>query len=284
MTIWEAIFQVYKPLPTFPTPLRAACEVQSDASYYCEGKQRRGDFLVFVYTLEGRGVLRVGSREQGLPMGVGFLCRSDDPAVTWYYPREGRDPWRFVWLNFKGTTAEAMVREMNRRYGYSYDIPQGDGGVRRLVDLPARLRDRPHQMWSHEGADLIFNILTSLAAAAETKQTAPPRARMIRQAQRVIVDGIEGNRSISDVAAELHLSREHFSRLFKEQTGETPGQYALRQKMMLAGGLLKSSRLSCKEIAARLGYSNATNFTRAFRSTMHCSPRSFRQAGSLATL
>jgi AraC-like DNA-binding protein len=52
--------------------------------------------------------------------------------------------------------------------------------------------------------------------------------------------------------------------------------YILRQKMSLACKLLKETRLSTKEVSARLGYDRPSQFTRSFKKLLHVPPSQFR--------
>lgn len=56
-------------------------------------------------TLGGRGVLQVGEKKFDCPPGTAFLYCHSDPSVSYYFPRDGREKWRFVWINFRGETS-----------------------------------------------------------------------------------------------------------------------------------------------------------------------------------
>ncbi len=77
----------------------------------------------------------------------------------------------------------------------------------------------------------------------------------------------------------LDVSREHLTRVFREQTGVTPYQFILRQRTVLACRLLQEGNFTNKEIAARLGYSSPAHFLRSFRSLVGVTPGEFRSAG-----
>ena len=70
---------------------------------------------------------------------------------------------------------------------------------------------------------------------------------------------------IRELAKEMMLSPEHLSRAFQQRYGQSPLQY--RQELRLAAGarLLQTSSLSCKEVAARLGFADVQTFTKAFK-------------------
>ena len=51
-------------------------------------------------TLEGRGILKVGKQKFECVPGTAFLYRDNDPEVSYYFPADSRNKWRFVWINF----------------------------------------------------------------------------------------------------------------------------------------------------------------------------------------
>ena len=79
---------------------------------------------------------------------------------------------------------------------------------------------------------------------------------------------------LADVAG---LSRSHFSRFFKVQTGISPGEYLTRLRMERARHLLLTTFLSIKQILAAVGYDTRSAFTNRFRRDFHASPSEYRR-------
>jgi len=79
-------------------------------------------------------------------------------------------------------------------------------------------------------------------------------------------ESLHENVNVTSLAKRLRVTREHLTRVFRDTTGRTPHQYVVQQKVMLACRLLKTTDLTCKEIAARIGYGTHSKFTRSFRS------------------
>lgn len=100
--------------------------------------------------------------------------------------------------------------------------------------------------------------------------------------QRVLEDFVEARLgyaiSLSELAAISGLSRYHFARSFFRTYGRSPHQYLLLRRISLAATLLTSSTVPVSEIAARVGFSSPARLSIAFRRTVGCSPRAFRQA------
>lgn len=84
------------------------------------------------------------------------------------------------------------------------------------------------------------------------------------------------NISISDVAGECGLSREHFTRVFRKASGKSPIEYLMSVRIRNACRLLENTMLSVKEISELSGYRNEFYFSRAFRKTSGTSPSQYR--------
>ena len=76
---------------------------------------------------------------------------------------------------------------------------------------------------------------------------------------------------IRDRANAMNLSYSYFSRIFHEETGMTFSKYMQKLRIEEAGKMLLAGE-KLVEIAAKLGYQNAANLTRAFTRELGMSP------------
>jgi AraC-like DNA-binding protein len=90
-----------------------------------------------------------------------------------------------------------------------------------------------------------------------------------------------GFRSLKEVASGLHLSTRTLKRRLAAQ-GVTYSDVLEEQRRERALLLLRSPKLSLDEVAEQLGYSDTSNFRRAFRRWTGVSPGTYRRkaAGS----
>ncbi|NOY74682.1 MAG: helix-turn-helix transcriptional regulator [Kiritimatiellaeota bacterium] len=284
MARWSVDFQVYNAVEGFPYPKHIEMETRDSPSYHCEGRLRPpSDAVLFVHTLSGRGQFGVDSEFFDLPAGTAFLAKSSDPRVEWRFPENGSIPWTFIWMSMFGKSALAMCDGLVAKHGHVYSVGNDHPLIARLLNYGAFERVI-HPLSPREGADIVLNLLCGLAALFETPTVYSPRSLMVRQAQEVILKELETGISIAGVAERFNMSREHFSRIFKEETNETPKAYIARQRISRACRLLRETRLSCKEIADLLKYENATNFSRAFKKVLGLTPREFRDSSAMPLL
>ena len=73
-----------------------------------------------------------------------------------------------------------------------------------------------------------------------------------------------GEISLDFASRATGLDSEFISGLLKERLSMTFPEFVCREKMIWAAGLLRDIHLSIGEIAARTGYTNSKNFSRAF--------------------
>lgn len=86
----------------------------------------------------------------------------------------------------------------------------------------------------------------------------------------------DGQPSLIDLAAVLNLSPRTLDRYLKRE-GTGFRELAAQTQYELACQRLRSGRLSITEVAHSLGFNDAANFTRAFKTRAGCSPREFRE-------
>lgn len=95
-----------------------------------------------------------------------------------------------------------------------------------------------------------------------------------------VVDYVDRNyaRSIrlSDIARELFIRPDYLSVLFKKSMGQTFGEYLAQRRMNVAAALLRERFLSVEEVADRVGYSDAANFTKSFKKHFGITPARYR--------
>lgn len=82
--------------------------------------------------------------------------------------------------------------------------------------------------------------------------------------------------SVSDLAARTGYSQTHFSRTFKELTGQSPQQYLIEARIGRAKGLLRDTDLNISQIAGQLGYRDLYHFSKQFRQRCGIPPTGFR--------
>ncbi|MDD5704709.1 MAG: helix-turn-helix transcriptional regulator [Kiritimatiellae bacterium] len=102
---------------------------------------------------------------------------------------------------------------------------------------------------------------------------ATPTARTPAARLKALIDAdLIGRESLEDLCGRCRYSSDHLRTLFEKEFGISPKAYRDRCRISRAMELIGSGSLSLKEIAAGLGYANASHFSSAFRRTIGISP------------
>jgi AraC-like DNA-binding protein len=81
---------------------------------------------------------------------------------------------------------------------------------------------------------------------------------------------------LDHAAREAAMSRFHFARFFKQQTGQTFHAYLTEIRLSYAKQILLQSNLPVVEIAVRCGFASLPTFYRIFKADRGCNPAVFR--------
>lgn len=84
--------------------------------------------------------------------------------------------------------------------------------------------------------------------------------------------------SLDDLAHQAGVSRFHFARQFRLSTGESPMGYLRRVRIERSKSILQSRETTIAEVAATLGFSDQSHFTRTFGRLVGVSPGSFARS------
>jgi two-component system, response regulator YesN len=81
--------------------------------------------------------------------------------------------------------------------------------------------------------------------------------------------------SLEDVAEHIHLNSYYFSKVFKQQTGETFIDYVTRLRIERAKGFIRDRQFSLKEICYQVGYKDPNYFSRVFKKVTGVTPTEY---------
>jgi len=82
--------------------------------------------------------------------------------------------------------------------------------------------------------------------------------------------------TLDEMASICSMSKSHFSRKFKLEYGYTFQEFLVMQRLVRAKQMLENSDASIIEVALAVGFSDHSNFTRAFQKYLGVSPSRYR--------
>jgi len=245
------------------------------ASGHRMARQQPADDLL-IYCVSGAGQVAYG--EQSQPVEAGELLLLPAGLAHRYYANPQR-PWSIYWVHLGGPEVQGYFDEI---------AGLRQPGIRKVrVGVHSRLAEDFQALMaaatSAQPEHLIYaaNLLRSLLAYAALMR----RQHQVRHAtldvarvNSYLQTAMDRRLSLDAlIAATSDLSRYHFIREYKRQTGQTPMQAFLRIKVSHACYLLDISDQSVAAIALQLGYDDPYYFSRLFKKVMRVSPQQYRQ-------
>lgn len=85
---------------------------------------------------------------------------------------------------------------------------------------------------------------------------------------------------LSDLAVVVHVTPSYLSTKFKKEMGISFTEYLVTYRINKAKEVLKGSKVSCKEAAAAVGYSDYAQFSKMFKKYTGVTPYSFQKSSS----
>ena len=159
-------------------------------------------------------------------------------------------------------TPSASQRQEIQRVLSAYEASTGDEGI----GAPALRETFIIQLLIH------ISRMTASAAPSRESQYDPK----IQQVLSYINEHLHEELTVDQLAERAYLSKYHFMRLFKAQTGSTVHAY-VRQKRLLHAARLIREGVSVGKAAADSGFGDYSAFHRAFRESFGISPGSLKK-------
>lgn len=227
------------------------------------------------FVLSGKGIFRFADKEYHLEAGYGFLI---EPETLAFYQADGQDPWTYVWVGFAGSEAENYLHAM----GLSGRHPVFKS--ERSEELYDTVRDMMEHNTFGMANDLrrngllsIFLSLIASGADVVDKNETDKGNAYVRKAVSFIQSNYCNPIKVTDVAEYVCINRSYLYTLFQNYLGLSPQQFLTAFRITKARELLESTSYSIESIALSCGYTDALNFTKAFRAMKGVSPSAFRK-------
>jgi AraC family transcriptional activator of pobA len=154
-------------------------------------------------------------------------------------------------------------------------IQTRSGGVLSLIRGVFEEHRRRSSLSSEVVAALGVLLVSSLVHVSVDEE-AIENSRLIRRAQKALMEKYGARPTVSEVADRLGISTVWLNRLFIRETGASPGDWARARRLAEAKRLLELGQLTTSEIALELGYSSGQVLATAFRKECGMTPSEYR--------
>jgi two-component system response regulator YesN len=123
------------------------------------------------------------------------------------------------------------------------------------------------QAWSKRIIERAVDFIRSV----EESQT------VVERVKRFIADNMNKELTRDDIAEHVFLSPDYLSRIFKKETGISLNDYLIEERFKYAKDLLTSTDYPISSIAAAIGYTNFSHFSKMFKRITDMNPLEFRK-------
>jgi AraC-like DNA-binding protein len=184
--------------------------------------------------------------------------------AEWFAPNAGStNGLRFGSTHFKRTpTLNKQIRRTAALVCGAPSLTSLDSELRQLIDVCYV------ESWQQ-------------SEAQEARATAAVTDFRVRKCIRLMSESPGAEIELDSIARESGLSRPHFYRLFRTQTGVTPHLYLNTLLMEHALDALVSSDAPIADITFDLGFSSQSAFTRFFAANVGLAPTEYRRAAKV---
>lgn len=224
--------------------------------------------LEIIYIARGRQTYNVGNTAYTLSGGDVYLTFPDEPHSSGESPEE-KSVVYWVLIDFTDTRNFLNMEPEEGRHFLSLLNSLKTRKFKGLPVLKTLLDKMIHTYYSGSNFKklLIQSYITEflihiieLEKKSESNISDTMQQVLTHIAGRIIEDI-----SLDDLAGLSGLSLSRFKQNFKREVGIPPAEFILREKVALAGKLLKNSNKSVTDIAFELGFSSSHYFATVFK-------------------
>ena len=123
---------------------------------------------------------------------------------------------------------------------------------------------------------LVYISRFSRENSGEVRQESGEYDRKISAVVSYINSNLSSDLTVDSLANSVYLSRYHFMRLFKEQTGTTIHSYIREKRLLYASRLIREG-VPTGQAAQESGFSDYSTFSRAFRDCFNARPSDIKK-------
>ena len=233
------------------------------------------------YVWSGTGRMELNDREISLGPGVCVWMR---PGGLYYARHNPEDPIEVTYIHFTPHTADGRPCVRGRRLppevhsvGDTLFFGAALEKIIRLLRPPVRSA-RHREEAEHLLSALILELLGGDGEKPATGWN-PYRVAVEKHAARIYAQP-GSTPQVRELARELSLSPDHYSKVFRKVAGISPRELIQRARADRASQLLRESGMAVGEIASQLGYSDVFQFSRLFKKRTGRSPSAWRSLPS----
>jgi AraC family transcriptional regulator of arabinose operon len=231
--------------------------------------------VILQWTLSGEGLYEDENGPKPVPADHAFIAVVPERSA-YYYPSTQQEPWVFTWINFYGSLAHDLLKRFQAEFGPV--VPLSSRGAaaaafRRLLTTAAQGTSSDRSRISLQGYAFLLEWWR------EASQPSGGAENGLARAIGFCREHFREPLGVKQIAQEAGMSREHFTRIFQQHMGQSPGTFLRGLRVNEASMLLRETGLPLREIAMRSGFYSSQHLMRTFQRLHGITPSEYRRTG-----
>ena len=245
--------------------------------YYTE-RSNFDMYLLFI-GIEGVGHIKYRGAEMKIMPGEIAMIYCMEPH---YYATDPESKfWHFKWIHINGTAVSEYFSMIN---GKKFHVLKNNKTAQYLSARIDEIKefivkgDRKRDLLI---SNIISDMLTKIIAECELELVSGPRHSRSADIENVIEyinKNITQTINIDTLTKIACMSRYHFFRTFKAQTGKSPYEYVQHKKLLEVMKLIRTENSTILEISQKVKYSNINNMIKDFKKLVGVTPNQYRKS------
>lgn len=250
------------------------------------------NLLEIGYCVSGEGIMAFGETDVEYKTGMLTIIPPNFPHYT--KSREGTESgWEYLFMNLSDLLLEfypnnpiytKKISERISTKGQYYMADENEQIINLFRMIMEEYKNKAGSFSGEYVRGLLLALLISIARGDAETVDKPVIYQhsagmfQISNALEYIRQNYMETIKMGVLAEACNLSETHFRRLFAEYMDTTPLEYINLVRVQEACDLMKKTRCSMEEIAARVGYTAISTFNRNFRKNIGTSPYQYKKS------
>jgi len=192
---------------------------------------------------------------------------------------DAEHPCELYFFAFNGDLSEELISKTVFKNDTTFSKIKDESIFQRMTDIAVQLNtNSSRDIFTYR---YLFELLSYFNSSDDYMTPERTNAdsyyqKYISSIQEYIQSNYSKSIKISELAAQLGLSRSHLYRIFKADKGISIEEYLIDVRINAARSLLSDTQFSCVAIASLVGYSHYTTFFRIFKQKTGLTPQQYR--------
>ncbi len=234
-------------------------------SEHCEKAHHYGpavrEYWLLHFVVSGKGKFKTSRGEYELSKNDMFIIK---PYEITYYEADFDDPWEYIWIGFTANVRIPTNLDKNDTIYAPYlakvffEAREAAEKNSRSVGYEDYLCSKIWEVFSllrHDNPSAVYTV-----------------ENYIKEAINIMEAEYHRGITITEIADMLHLNRSYLSTVFKNAMKQSAKEYLTNLRMKRSAKMLKSGQYTVSVVAASVGFSDVSCFSRSFKTFFGVSP------------